>query len=155
MKSMKHGYPVSCILIKVEINLQRYSSIDIATQIMKTVLCTSKQNKQKVCVPCFLQVFLLKMCLNKNHNKNRLKVCLSCIWKATRGPAGEYEITFFQENGLENYDPDNLYMPCGICTSCHCRFHAKYDHTWGGQKAPVLTIGNYEVLKPGKTSFKK
>lgn len=92
------------------------------------------------------------MCLNENHEINRQKVCLNCVWKADRGKATDIEIKTFQEKWLEGYDPENSYMPNGICTTCQVRLHATYNHFPGDP--PIMYIGKYEEIKAGKNEKK-
>lgn len=79
----------------------------------------------------------------EQHHQNRLKVCLNCLYKASR-PVNPDEIKLFKDKAISNYDPTNEFMPLGICNNCRIRLHANND---GRGNAPILsTLGNYEAI---------
>ena len=88
------------------------------------------------------------MCQNENHSQNRDKVCIACLLKADRGRASDVALEKFRTHWLQNYDKGNPFSPTGICTSCHLRLFASYDHKKG--KTPKMFVGDYTKLIPSK-----
>lgn len=82
-----------------------------------------------------------------NHSKNREKVCLNCLYKAS-DRATKNEIKLFKDNYKPDYDPSLESMPLGICLNCRLHLVSKDD---GRGNFPLLKTGNYDVIcTPGK-----
>jgi hypothetical protein len=74
-----------------------------------------------------------------NHSEARQKVCIICYNKASR-PLSALDIDGIQKYVIENYNAENLDLPCGICSPCH---GILTQHRKGDTHKPFPVVGDY------------
>ena len=75
-----------------------------------------------------------------SHDENRSKVCLLCFQKGSsmKSLVPSKEILKRVQNFfIENYDPSDLKMPAGLCSSCRLKLNKKEQKS-KGERLPIF-----------------